>query len=81
MAKKNTPILCLFLVLLIFFAGVNARNQRTENTCTDKWETPCVTEEDCKDKCHQDHGKKAKPMCTVRVIEGHPDLCECRYNC
>ncbi|MCL7025885.1 hypothetical protein MKW94_005555 [Papaver nudicaule] len=82
MAKNNTLVLCLFLVLLIFVAGSNAASQDIGlmKQCTDSWEEPCVTEEDCKKRCHRDHGKSARPNCLVQA-HGTRDLCECYYNC
>ncbi|MCL7023455.1 hypothetical protein MKW94_029561 [Papaver nudicaule] len=77
MARKNNLILCFFLVILIFIAGGKVMGK----TCKEKWETSCVTEEDCKDKCVRDHGKLAIPGCVVRFQLGIPDLCECKYDC
>ncbi|MCL7038867.1 hypothetical protein MKW94_002571 [Papaver nudicaule] len=63
MAKKNSLILCSFLVLLIIFAATD-EDKRDNTTCNEEtWETPCVTEEDCQDKCFSDHGSSATPSC------------------
>ncbi|MCL7030929.1 hypothetical protein MKW94_028515 [Papaver nudicaule] len=82
MAKKNSLILCFFLVLLIFIAGTSkAMNQDNGKTCVEEWETICVIEDDCKERCHKDHGKKAKPGCYVQEGPTGGDLCKCFYKC
>ncbi|KAI3852284.1 hypothetical protein MKX03_018929 [Papaver bracteatum] len=80
MAKNNTFILCVFLVILIFFCSGKAMNQDNK-LCKETWETKCVTEEDCKDKCFRDHGSEATPDCLVRAQQGLRDLCYCKYDC
>ncbi|KAI3865174.1 hypothetical protein MKW92_035732 [Papaver armeniacum] len=81
MAKSNTFILCVFLVLLIFSASGGKAMNQDNKLCKETWETTCVTEEDCKDKCFRDHGSEATPSCLVRAQQGLRDLCYCRYNC
>ncbi|KAI3930069.1 hypothetical protein MKW92_009968 [Papaver armeniacum] len=80
MAKKNTYILCFFLVLLICSAVCKAEN-RANKSCEETWVTSCVTEEDCQNKCFRDHGKEATPSCLVRIEQGLRDLCYCTYHC
>ncbi|MCL7037402.1 hypothetical protein MKW94_009097 [Papaver nudicaule] len=87
MANKNTLILCLFVVLLIFLAGTGeARNHHTKKKhatkyCIEKWETVCVIEDDCQEKCFRNHGRKAIPICLVQEGPTGGDLCECKYHC
>ncbi|MCL7045607.1 hypothetical protein MKW94_000842 [Papaver nudicaule] len=72
MAKKNTFILCFFC---------KAMNQNVKKKCIEKWETICVIEDDCQEKCLRDHGSKARPICLVQKGPTGGDLCECEYNC
>ncbi|KAI3936476.1 hypothetical protein MKX01_028106 [Papaver californicum] len=78
MANKNT-LVCLFLVLFIFFAGGESRKQN--NTCQETWETICVIEDDCREKCAHDHGSEAIPICNVQQGPTGGDLCVCQYDC
>ncbi|KAI3939655.1 hypothetical protein MKW92_006031 [Papaver armeniacum] len=83
MAKKNSIILCLFLVLFIFVAGGETKKHanKMHKTCKETWETVCVIPEDCDEKCFHDHGKQAETQCHVQEGPTGGDLCVCNYAC
>ncbi|KAI3856233.1 hypothetical protein MKW92_001397 [Papaver armeniacum] len=84
MAKKNAIILCLFLVLFIFFKQYGETKKhinKMHKTCKEKWETVCVIPEDCDAKCLHDHGKQANTDCLVQEGPTGGDLCVCNYAC
>ncbi|KAI3832079.1 hypothetical protein MKW92_042632 [Papaver armeniacum] len=97
MAKKNSIVLCLFLVLFIFVAGGETKKHinKMHKTCKEKWETVCVIPEDCDPKCFHHHRKQAKTECFYKNSEQYQtkpdclvqegptggDLCVCNYAC